>query len=362
MMKEAFNKILAEIQTTELMDLAVNPHMAEHRPLELRIRELCKDLSEDVQARILAEFVDSGPLQALLINEEITEIFINGAGSVWFESRGRFHAHSDCFLSEITFQNFVHRLCGDCGIVINLDRPYGEGRWGAFRVTVLQRPLTIEEFHLCLRRQRHNPWTLQALIEQSWASDDQCKYIRELISEKKNFLIVGATGSGKTSLLNACIQEVPEDERLVVIEDVNEIALDKPLSCKLLTRVDNQKILTSYMLSDLVKMSLRMRPDRLILGEVRGEEAKDLLLALATGHRGCIGTLHADDAKQALWRLEMLVQMGAPQWNLQSIRQLIHLSLDAILVVGLHDGQRRLKGIYQITSLETFGFLVEKAA
>jgi pilus assembly protein CpaF len=127
----------------------------------------------------------------------------------------------------------------------------------------------------------------------------------------------------------------------------------------MLTRGTGSPSLPEVTLSDLVRQSLRMRPSRLIMGEVRGPEAKDLLLALATGHSGSLGTLHASDPRQALLRLEMLVQLGAPQWSVQAVRQLIQLSVDTLVVCGNENGHRCLKGIYKVAALESFGFLLE---
>ncbi|RYZ78974.1 MAG: CpaF family protein, partial [Proteobacteria bacterium] len=164
-----------------------------------------------------------------------------------------------------------------------------------------------------------------------------------------------------TSLINALLQTIPSNERAVVIEDTPEIELPNTSSMKLITREDPQGILKSIDQGQLLKHSLRLRPDRIVMGEIRGGEAKDLLMALATGHGGSFGTLHASDARQALIRLEMLIQMGAPQWNLPAVRRLIHLSLDYILVVEKNaEGKRQFQGIYKICSLEENGFLIEK--
>jgi pilus assembly protein CpaF len=174
--------------------------------------------------------------------------------------------------------------------------------------------------------------------------------------------LIGPTGSGKTAVLNACLAEISKDERVVILEDTDELRCANPLSTKLLSRWDSQKILSEVTLSDLVRLSLRLRPDRLVMGEVRGPEAKDLLMALSTGHRGSLATLHAETAQQALLRLEMLIQLGAPQWSLQAVRQLIHLSLDVIVVLKMEGRRRRLHGMWRLSSLETFGFTLEPIA
>jgi pilus assembly protein CpaF len=159
------------------------------------------------------------------------------------------------------------------------------------------------------------------------------------------------------------LRELPQNERVVILEDTDELHVPNLSSTKMLTRLDPHNLLPPVDLSALLRHSLRLRPDRLVLGEVRGPEAKDLLLTLATGHSGSLGTLHATSAQEALIRLEMLVQLGAPQWAQATVRRLIQLSLHYVVVAQKKiEGARVLEGIYKITSLEEFGFLLEKIA
>jgi len=219
-----------------------------------------------------------------------------------------------------------------------------------------------DTFHLCLRRSAPYLWTFDKLSNEklsSWASSQAIGLLKSLIQEKSNFLIVGPTSSGKTSVLNACLQELPAYERVISIEDSDEIVLPNNVSLKLLTQNDPETLESLIDQQELVKQSLRLRPDRIVMGEVRGKEAKDLLLALTTGHRGCIGTLHAKDHKQALWKLETLAQMGAPEWQTSTVQRLIFSSLQAIVVLDKTEVARQLKGLYKITGLESSGFLFE---
>ncbi len=248
-------------------------------------------------------------------------------------------------------------------MMATLDCPFADGRWHDMRVHLIIPPASGDEAVITLRRHPKNPWSFSRLREQEWAREDQLCALSRLVSEKSNFLIIGGTGSGKTSVLNACLAEIPISERALIIEDTSELKAPNAISSKLLSRRDPQGHLKDIDQSDLLKQALRMRPDRIVMGEIRGGEAKDLLMAFATGHRGCMGTLHADNARQALLRLEMLIQIGAPQWNVQAVRSLIWLSLQAVVVVGKNDkGQRKLDGIYKIASLEDIGFLIEKMA
>ncbi len=325
--------------------------------------ELCKDLDAEMQKRISDEFLGLGPVATYFDDNQVTEIIVNGPQSIWAERRGHLEQLDDAFFNDLTYRNFIHRICKDADIQVNLEYPFADGKWREFRVNVCAPPATPKYSSLCFRRHPTNPWTLESLREQDWSSPQGMNHLKTLLSSHKNFIVVGCTGSGKTSVLNACLQSLPKNERVVLIEDTPELFLPNQVSTKLLTRHDPQSILPTVDQTQLVKQSLRMRPDRIVMGEIRGQEAKDLLMAFATGHSGCMGTLHADSAKQALIRLEMLIQMGAPQWNLHAVRSLILMSLHAIIVVKRsHEGRRVLEGIYQLSSLEEFGFLLEKIA
>lgn len=315
----------------------------------------------DFHDRLWQEFRGHGPLGPLMKDGHVREIVVNGCSDIWIETDGEFRLYDDGFLSEITLNNFVHRLCGETGLNINLQVPCGDTDWQGFRVHMMRPPLS-ERVQMTLRSRPQNPWTLEKLHQRGWADEFAIAQLKRWLKEKKNLMIVGPTGAGKTSLLNACLQELGADERVICLEDISELCPKPGASCKLLTRFDGHGVLAEYGLGDLLRQALRMRPTRLVVGEVRGGEAKDLLLALATGHHGSLGTLHAADPRQALLRLEMLVQLGASQWDQQAIRQLIQLSVDGIVVTGFRDGKRVLEGLYRIASLETIGFLLERVA
>lgn len=317
------------------------------------------NLEMNEKVRILEEFEGFGPLSQLLSNFEITEIIVNSPHEIWYEFKGKLFKHNDQFISDITYENILERICSEAGAQYNLATPFCNGKFKNFRLHLISSEITQTYHSLTLRRINLTPWTFEMLSKQNWAPSHEIQILKKWIQEFKNFIIVGETGSGKTSVLNACLQEVNSNERVVVIEDTPEIYSPNPASVKLLSRTDCQNILTEINLTELVKQSLRMRPDRLVVGEVRGKEAKDLLLALSTGHRGSLGTLHANSSHQALMRLEMLIQMGSPEWDLRTIRRLLHLSLDGIVVVGrTHQGNRILKSIHSLAGLEDSGFLL----
>ncbi len=323
--------------------------------------DLIRESPPDLVTRLQNEFFRLGPLEPLLADPAVTEIIANGQDEIWFERDGRLRKHADAFLTAPTFHNAVDRICSEAGMTLNLAQPFADGRWRSFRVHLARAPLVSRDFHICLRRIESSPWTLERLQRAGWATSGQIAALENVIRARLNLLIVGATGSGKTSVLGALLQSLAADERAVILEDTDELPIANAASIKLLSRPCSPA-LREVNLSELVRQSLRMRPHRLVVGEVRGGEAKDLLMALATGHSGSLGTLHAADARQALLRLEMLVQMGAPQWNVQAVRQLIQFSVDAVAVCGNESGHRRLEGLYKVAALESFGFLVERLA
>ncbi|MFS4459521.1 CpaF family protein [Bdellovibrio sp. HCB2-146] len=362
--QDTYNRIQELIQKLPLNEFsfAGEDNQGLHsQKIENLIKTETESLEPALRDRVRHEFQSWGPLQTLLLDEDITEILVNGPSAIWYEKNGRLRPHNDYFYSDLSYRNCLERICQTSRVHITIEHPCADGKFLDFRLSLIGHDLTHSNVHLSLRRHPKNPWTFAKLAENSWCEGKEIEIFQKIIKDRKNFLVVGSTGAGKTSVLNSFLNLLPSDERVLVIEDTPEIVLPNSASMKLLTREDPQGILPSVDQTQLVKRSLRLRPDRLVMGEVRGSEAKDFLMALATGHSGSFGTLHAQDAHQALIRLEMLIQMGAPQWSLEAIRRLIQLSLDYIIVAEkTSSGLRRLKGIYRITSLENHGFLLDK--
>lgn len=316
-----------------------------------------KHCSSEFKKRIYAEFLGSGPLESLIKDHHITEIILDGSSHIFYEKKGILHSYFDQFLSQWTFENFVRKLCKPSKIDPNIQTPFGDGRWQGFRVHIISPPLNSNSHHITLRKHPEEIWTLKKLKETGWADESSINILKDIIQQKMNILIAGPTSSGKTSVLNAFLQELEPRERTIIIEDTDELNKPNKFSVKLFTR--NTPSLPLIDQSILVQQSLRMRPDRIVMGEVRGSEAKDLIMALATGHEGSMGTLHAHHHKQALLRLELLVQSSGLNWSAESIRSLIHLGLQIIVLVKKENQSRKLQGIYQITGLEKTGFLFE---
>lgn len=323
------------------------------------LKEGLADVDETTRQKILDEFDGWGPLTPLLKKKELTEILLNGPDSLWLESRGRLEAVEDRFFSIANYQRMFERLCNEAGAHLSAERPSADGHWRDFRIHVTGAPVSGDHAVMSLRRHPENPWTLDKLTQAGWCNTGEAELLKALVKRKWNFLVIGPTSAGKTSVVNALLAQASPD-RAAILEDCREIHVPSGPSLRLLTRKDAQGLLPEITLTDLLRQSLRLRPDRIVVGEVRGGEAKDYLLALSTGHAGSFGTIHAENAAQALLRLEMLIQMGAPEWSLETVRRLIRLSLHAIVVCGKNEcGERRFKGLHRIVSLEESGFLLE---
>lgn len=332
-----------------------------YHEMEEVLQEEFKQIPLENHKRLWSEFFGEGPLQELLNDNSVSEILINDSKSIWYEQNGELHFLNDRFFHDITYQNFVDRICIASNISVTFENPAVYGKWKTFRVTVIHSSITAGSIGISFRRHPVVPWKLDVLQKYDWANSNEISILRSLIHQRKNMLIVGPTGSGKTSVLNALLSEIPNNQRIISIEDASEIQLPSTSGLKLLTRQDLSDHIKELTPAELLKYSLRLRPDRIVMGEIRFEEAKDFILTLSTGHAGSLATLHADNPHQALFRLEMLVQMGAPQWSLQTIRRMIWLSLNCIIVCQKEpSGKRSLKGIYKITSLEESGFLLEE--
>jgi pilus assembly protein CpaF len=323
-------------------------------------QEHTQDLAKADQQRILNELEQLGPIQFYLDDPDITEILVNQSDQVIFEKNGALFLAEDFFFNRETYHECIERLCQMCGSYINKEKSFIETQLGHFRLTIVYGDLSRGHHLLSIRKQSPRLMTLEQFHQKNWCSDNELSLLKHIVARKENFIVVGGTSSGKTTVLQAMIGEISNTCRSVIIEDTQELRTANNLSVSLLTRTDFTNSKNSISMTDLLKRALRLRPDRLIVGEIRGGEATDLLMALSTGHEGSFGSLHAKNHAEALIRLEMLIQMGAPQWQQDSIRKLIGLTIKYIIVVKKEKSRRFLDGIYKLSSVEFNGITTMK--
>lgn len=306
--------------------------------------------------------INWGPLNKLVMDETVSEILVNSYNQIFFETKAQLHPHSENFKSPDDFRQLIEQITSASQTFLNRDKPFLEQQFENHRITLIYSELSIHSTVLCMRRVGLNVSNLQELSSNQWCSPQQVELIQQAVNRRDNILVVGGTSSGKSTLLQSMLYTLPLNERVVIIEDTQELKPPNPLSMQLVCRQKINEQLSFIGYEDLIKHSLRLRPDRLVLGEIRSSEAYNFLLALSSGHSGSMGSMHAQSAREALLKLEMLVQLGAPQWSYQSIRRLISLSLNTILVVEKRNGLRRLKEIAHISSLEEHTITLEQAA
>ena len=306
--------------------------------------------------------INWGPLRSLVLNESVSEIIVNSYNQVFFEIGAELFEHNEKFKSADEFQQLIEQITAASETFLNRDKPFLEQQFKNHRITLVYSELSVHSTLLCMRRIGLNISTLSQLAESQWCSPQQLQLIQQAVQRRDNILVVGGTSSGKSTLLQTMLNTLKQNERVVLIEDTEELKPPNPLSIQLICRAKINEQLTFIGYEDLIKHSLRLRPDRLVLGEIRSSEAYNFLLALSSGHSGSMGSMHAQSAREALLKLEMLVQLGAPQWSYQSIRRLISLSLQTIIVVEKKNGLRRLKEIAHISSLEEHSITLEQAA
>ncbi len=292
-------------------------------------------------------------LQELVDDPHITEIMINGPGSVFVEQDGRLFQSDLRFESQEKLQNVIQQIVADCNRVVNEASPIVDARLeNGARVNVVLNPVALNGPIVTIRRFPEKPIMMEDLIAYGSVSGEVCEWLSRLVRAKYNIFISGGTGSGKTTFLNALSYYIPKEERIITIEDSAELQiLDVPNLVRMETRNANVEGCREITIRDLIRTSLRMRPDRIIVGEVRGGEAFDMMQCLNTGHDGSMSTGHANSAEDMLSRLENMILMGM-EIPLTAIRQQIASGIDIIVHLGrLRDKSRK---VLEITEVEGF--------
>ena len=287
-----------------------------------------------------------GPLQHLLADAHVSEVMVNGSGAVWVERAGALVA-TDARLSAVEIEALIERVLGPLGRRVDRASPFADGRLAdGSRVHVVVPPVAIDGPHLTIRRFRPVDVTLTDFAAPA-AVDVMC----DAIDRRRNLVVSGATSAGKTTLLNALAGRVDPNERIITIEDAAELRLRLPHVVRLEVRPPNGEGAGAIDQRELVRNALRMRPDRLIVGEVRGGEAFDMMQAMNTGHNGSMSTCHANSVIDALRRLETMVLIAGTGLPLDATRQQIGSSIDLVIHVARGaNGQRRVVDIAEIAA------------
>ena len=303
---------------------------------------------------VLDELLGLGPLEPLLKDESITDILVNGHETVFVERQGILEKVATRFQDERHLLRIIQKIVSAVGRRVDESSPFVDARLAdGSRVNAIVAPLAIDGSLLSIRKFAKRPISIARLIEFGSIPEVMAEAMRAIVQSRRNVLISGGTGSGKTTLLNAMSSFIDERERIVTIEDSAELQLQQEHTARLETRPPNIEGKGEITQRDLVKNALRMRPDRIIVGEVRAGEAFDMLQAMNTGHDGSMTTVHANTARDALSRVEQMIGMSGIEISPRSARAQIASAINVVVQVGrLSDGRRKVMSISEITGME----------
>lgn len=309
----------------------------------------------DIVEQVFSSIRGFGLLDLIIKDDTITEVMINGVDEIFIEKNGRLKKLDQKFESERQLEDIIQRIVGLAGREVNQANPIVDTRLpDGSRVNVVLPPIALKGPTVTIRKFSKNPMTIQKLIEYGSITPEIADVLETLVKAKYNIIICGGTGSGKTTFLNAVSNYIPHDERVITIEDSAELQIEGVENLvSLETRNANSSGVGAITIRDLIKSSLRMRPERIIVGEVRGAEALDMLQAMNTGHDGSLSTGHANSTKDMLSRLETMVLQGAEGLPLQAVRQQMASAIDIIVHLSrLRDKTRKTMEITEVLGYE----------
>lgn len=315
-------------------------------------------LPEDIRMQIFNEILDEmtgfGPIQPLLDDPDVSEVMVNGPKKVFVEKNGKLTRSAITFDDDDHVARIIDRIILPLGRRVDADSPTVDARLpDGSRVNAVIRPVSIDGPCITIRKFKKDKLSIQQLIDYGSLNANMGDFIRACVLAHLNIVISGGTGSGKTTLLNVLSSFIPEGERIVTIEDAAELQLQQDHVLRLETKVANIDGRGAVSIRDLVRNSLRMRPDRIVVGECRGGEALDMLQAMNTGHDGSLTTLHANTPRDALSRLETMVLMSGMDLPLKVVRQQIASAVDLIIQqTRLKDGSRKVTAITEVVGME----------
>jgi pilus assembly protein CpaF len=354
-----FNALIDTIDLTQLAKLDADAAREEIRDIVgeiVQVKNVVMSIAEqeELLEDICNDVLGYGPLEPLLARDDIADIMVNGAETCFIEVAGKVEKTTIRFADNAQLMNICQRIVSQVGRRVDESSPICDARLpDGSRVNVIAPPLAIDGPCLTIRKFKKDKLTLEQLLRFGSISKD-AKTILEIIGRVRcNVIISGGTGSGKTTLLNCLTGHIDEDERIITCEDSAELQLQQPHVVRLETRPPNLEGEGQITMRDLVKNCLRMRPERIIVGEVRGPEAFDLLQAMNTGHDGSMGTLHSNSPRECISRLESMIMMGGFALPAKTIREMITGSVDIIVQASrLRDGTRRITHITEVLGME----------
>ena len=309
---------------------------------------------EDLLDDICNDVLGFGPLEPLLARDDIADIMVNGPTRCFIEVAGKIQLTNVRFRDNAQLMNICQRIVSQVGRRVDKSSPICDARLlDGSRVNVIAPPLAIDGAALTIRKFKKDKLTLDQLVKFGTISPAGAEILKIIGRVRCNVIISGGTGSGKTTLLNCLTNYIDADERIITCEDAAELQLQQPHVVRLETRPANLEGVGQITMRDLVKNCLRMRPERIVVGEVRGPEAFDLLQAMNTGHDGSMGTLHANSPREALSRIESMITMGGYALPMKTIREMVTSSVDVIIQASrLRDGSRRITHITEVIGME----------
>jgi pilus assembly protein CpaF len=316
------------------------------------------NLPDDIRKQVFTDIIDEltgyGPIQPLLDDPDISEVMVNGPKKVFVEKNGRLTKSAVTFDDDDHVLRVIDRIILPLGRRVDADSPTVDARLpDGSRVNAVIRPVSIDGPSITIRKFKKDKLSIQQLIDYGSLTPNMAEFIRACVLAHLNIVISGGTGSGKTTLLNVLSSYIPEEERIVTIEDAAELQLQQDHVLRMETKVPNTDGKGAVTIRDLVRNSLRMRPDRIIVGECRGGESLDMLQAMNTGHDGSLTTLHANSPRDALSRLETMVLMAGMDLPLKVVRQQISSAVDLIIQqTRLKDGSRKVTAITEVVGME----------
>jgi pilus assembly protein CpaF len=333
-----------------------------HDLVHRRLRELLDEeelpLSAQEKAAIIQQIGDAvlglGPLEPYLRDAEVTEIMVNNAYTIYVERAGKIHATGARFMDNEQLRRTIDKIVARVGRRIDESSPYVDARLpDGSRVNAIIPPLSVDGPVLTIRKFSADPFEAGDLISFGTLTENGIEFLRSCVNGRINVLVSGGTGAGKTTSLNVLSGFLPEDERIITIEDAAELRLQQPHVVRLEARPPNIEGRGEVAIRDLVRNALRMRPDRIVVGEVRGAEALDMLQAMNTGHDGSISTIHANSPRDVLSRLETMTLMAGMDLSIRAVREQISSAIELIVhQARLRDGTRRVTHITEVVGME----------